>query len=189
LLTLAIVSCTLTKLFEFTIPRGNNTLTAIWLIYIGMIMMQKKHIAFNNRYIAIASIIIAWHYATIVGGVKINNNDYETVISLTMSSIACLYIICYFSKKIEHNLIGRALSIIGRDSFYIMGLHFFGFKICSLLLLAMGVDVNLAKLAAPAGNSIVLLFLYLSCGVLIPLGFMYTFRKMKMIMLNFKNIK
>lgn len=70
LLTLAIVSCTLTKLFEFTIPRGNNTLTAIWLIYIGMIMMQKKHIAFNNRYIAIASIIIAWHYATIVGGGK-----------------------------------------------------------------------------------------------------------------------
>ena len=105
---------------------------------------------------------------------------------LTFSSIACLYVICYFSKKIEHNIIGHALSVVGRDSFYIMGLHFFGFKVCSLLLFAIGIDVNLAQLTAPAGNSIYLLFLYLLCGVLIPLGFMFAFRKVKMVLLSLK---
>ena len=184
-----IASCTLTKLFNFTIPRVNNTLTAIWLIYIGMLLMQKMRIAFNNRYIALVSILIAWHAATIVGGVKININRYESVIMLTVSSVACLYVICFLSKKVESNLLGRALSIVGKDSFYIMGLHFFGFKVCSLLLIVLGVNVNLAKLTAPAGNSVILLFLYLLCGLLIPLGFMYTLRKVKMIMLNLKDIK
>ena len=186
LLFLAVFSCTLTKLFDFTIPRGNNTLTAIWLIYIGMLMMQRKHLAFNNKFIALASIIIAWHAASIAGGVKINKNIYESVIMLTISSIACLYVICYFSKMIEHNFMGHALSVVGKNSFYIMGLHFFGFKACSLMLIAIGIDINLAKLTAPAGNSIILLFLYLLCGVLIPLGFMFTFRKVKTVLLRLK---
>lgn len=184
-----IVSCTLTKLFDFTIPRCNNTLTAMWLIYIGMLLMQKRRMEFNNRYIALACIIIAWHAATIVGGVRINNNRYESVIMLTVSSLACLYVICYLSKKVENNLFGRALSIIGKDSFYIMGLHFFGFKVCSLMLIAIGIDINLAKLTAPAGNSIILLFLYLLCGVLIPLGFMFVFRSVKIFLLNLMNFK
>lgn len=179
LFVLAILSCTLTNLYNFTIPRANNTITAIWLIYIGMLMVQKLHIVFDNVYLALIGLIIGWHTATIVGGVSLNKNSYETVIILTISSCACLYFLCYISKKIEKTFAGKTLSMVGKDSFYIMGLHFFGFKICSLLLIAIGMNINLAELTAPAGDHVFLALLYLLFGVFAPLGFMWIFRKVK----------
>lgn len=67
-LSFAIISCTLTKLFGLTIPRFNNTFAAIWLIYIGMLLVQKARITFSNGLIAAGSALLAWHTATVRGG-------------------------------------------------------------------------------------------------------------------------
>ena len=67
-LSLAIISCTLTKLFGLTIPRFNNTFVAIWLLYVGMLLVQKVRIAFSNGLIAMGSALLAWHTATVRGG-------------------------------------------------------------------------------------------------------------------------
>lgn len=37
-------------------------------------------------------------------------------------------------KHIEANVVGKAIAYIGKDSFYVMALHFVGFKLCSLSL-------------------------------------------------------
>lgn len=68
LLACVLVSCTMTNVFDFTIPRFNNTITAIWLIYLGMMIVQKQKILFNNKYIVLISAFLTWHTATILGG-------------------------------------------------------------------------------------------------------------------------
>ena len=101
------------------------------------------------------------------GGVSLNSNKYNDVLTLTVSSVMALYVVCYFSKKIENSHIGHLLSKCGKDSFYIMGLHFLGFKIGSCILSLFGVNTDLASLTAPAGKSV------------FSLAFMALFRKVK----------
>lgn len=68
LLIVCITSCTLTKLFDFTIPRFNNTLTAMWLIYCGYMLKNRLNLVFQNKYICMACCLIVYHIATISGG-------------------------------------------------------------------------------------------------------------------------
>ena len=67
-LSLAVFACTLTHCFNFTIPRFNNTLVAVWLIYVGMLVVQKAKFQFNNSIVALVCGLIAWHSATCRGG-------------------------------------------------------------------------------------------------------------------------
>lgn len=60
-------------------------------------------------------------YCSNFGGVSLNSNKYNDVLTLTVSSVMALYVVCYFSKKIENSHIGHLLSKCGKDSFYIMG--------------------------------------------------------------------
>lgn len=64
----AVVSCTLTQLYDFTIPRGNNTIVAVWLVYVGMMLFQRVKVKFNNGCVAVLSGLVAWHSATRWGG-------------------------------------------------------------------------------------------------------------------------
>lgn len=63
-LLLAVFSCTLTQLFNITVSRFNNTLVAVWLIYVGMLLVQRAKVKFNNPVLAIVASVIAWHSAT-----------------------------------------------------------------------------------------------------------------------------
>lgn len=47
-----------------------------------------------------------------------------------------LYII--IGKHIEANVVGKAIAYIGKDTFYVMALHFVGFKFCTLALQGIG---------------------------------------------------
>ena len=178
--SLAIISCTLTKLIGFTIPRFNNTLVAIWLIYVGMLLVQKARVKFSNGLIAIFCGLIAWHSATILGGVDLVANDFSDVISLTITSTSCLYIVCYLSRLIERvKWLSNIMSNIGRDSLYIMGLHFLGFKVGTHLVNAMGMNASLAQLVPRTGNNLLLMVYYVFWGVVAPLLFIYSFRVIK----------
>lgn len=161
LLFLCILSSTMTNVFTFTIPRFNNTLTAMWLIYCGYILMNKFQWNFTNKIACLISILIVYYIAIIEGGVALNGNQYHDALTLTASSIAALYIVNYISRKIEKTYIGYALSYCGRNSFYIMGLHFLGFKLGTIILSYIGIKQNLGELTAPAQSSITLLLFYL----------------------------
>ena len=179
-LALAVLACTLTHLFNFTIPRFNNTLAAVWLIYIGMLVVQKAQLQFNNPIVVFACILIAWHSATCLGGVNLVANDYSDVIVLTVTSFACLYVVCYVSKYINKSTwLNKIFSAIGRDSFYIMGLHFIGFKIGTLLLSCVGIEMPLAELLPPVGGNCLMFLYYALFGVFFPLAFMIVFRIIK----------
>lgn len=157
LLFFCILSSTMTNLFGFTIPRFNNTFTAMWLIYCGYILKNNFHLNFTNKFICLISILIVYHIATMQGGVLLNANQYHDALTLTISSIAALYIVNYTSQKIEKSYIGHILAFCGKNSFYIMGLHFLGFKLGTIILSWIGIKQNLGELMAPAQSSFVLL--------------------------------
>ena len=117
-------------------------------------------------------------------GVQLNSNKYSDVVLLTSSSIAALYVICYFSRKIENSKVGHLLALCGKDSFYIMGLHFVGFKIGTYILAYFGIHRNLSDLTAPAGTSFLLLVFYWLFTITFSLCFMALFRKMKNIVVS-----
>ncbi|MBQ8737572.1 MAG: acyltransferase [Bacteroidaceae bacterium] len=179
LLLLCIASCFATKLFNLTIPRFNNVFTAMWLIYCGYILNQRIKIKYDNKWILLISCIFVYHIASLYGVVKLNSNKFADVITLTAGSIASLYIICFFAKKIEHNCIGKILAYCGRDSFYIMAMHFLGFKILTLVLNLFGFDFKLSSHIAPSEGNTLLTILYITAGVLFPISFIFIFRFIK----------
>lgn len=181
LLFFCILSSTMTNLFGFTIPRFNNTFTAMWLIYCGYILKNNFHLNFTNKFICLISILIVYHIATMQGGVLLNANQYHDALTLTISSIAALYIVNYTSQKIEKSYIGHILAFCGKNSFYIMGLHFLGFKLGTIILSWIGIKQNLGELMAPAQSSFVLLLFYLIFSVVFSLLFITSLRQLKAI--------
>lgn len=114
-----------------------------------------------------------------MGGVSLNGNYYRDTLSLILVSVAALYVICFLSRQLEGHAVGKFLALCGKDSFYIMGLHFVGFKLGTIGLNWCGADLPLAALTAPAGDSLGLLLIYLGFGVLFPVAFMWGFRQIK----------
>lgn len=84
----------------------------------------------------------------------------------------------YIGKHIEANVVGKAIAYVGKDSFYVMALHFVGFKFCTLALQGIGYwGTNLSDLTPGVGGNNLLLFVYALFGVGFPLVFMWGFRK------------
>ena len=176
-LSLAILSCICTQLFNLTIPRFNNVFTASWLLYVGMLVNQRYRIQYSSGFITALCVIVVFHLILLhKGSVALNTNRYDDVVILTISSLSFLYIVCFFSKKIQDTYIGRTLCVIGKDSFYVMGLQFVGFKIGSVILNYVGCDVALSSLKAPAGNNLLLFVFYLLMGTFIPIIIIYIVR-------------
>ena len=63
-----------------------------------------------------------------------NGYEYKDILQLLVAAPAVLYIIMYIGKHIETNVVGKAIAYVGKESFYVMALHFVGFKLCSLSL-------------------------------------------------------
>ena len=155
LLATCIVAGILSNKYGLTIRRFSNTFTAMLLIYVGKIMYQKMKLSFDNGYLAIICGLIAFEVACMLGGVSLNGNEYKDILQLLVAAPAVLYIIMYIGKHIETNFVGKAIAYIGKDSFYVMALHFVGFKLCSLSLNIAGCGGgNLADLTPNIGNNI-----------------------------------
>lgn len=186
LLSLAILSCLFTNLYGLTIPRFSNVFTASWLIYVGMLVNQRHRIQYSSGFVLTLCIILVFHLILLhKGSVALNTNKYDDVVMLTMSSLSFLYIICFFSKKVQDTYAGRVLSAVGKDSFYIMGLQFIGFKMGSIILISVGCDVALSSLRAPAGENFLLFVFYLFIGVFVPIVIIKTIRFAKNIVFCF----
>ena len=132
--------------------------------------------------------MVFYSYAVLHGGIHLNQNDFGDIGTLTLSACAALYVVAFIAKSVKGFAV-RLLAWIGRDSFYIMALHFLAFKICSLILNMFGEDFNPALLEAPAYNAF-LYFYYAIGGVFLPLLFIYLWRKGKLFFLRcFREIK
>lgn len=138
LLTMCIIAGILSNKYGLTIRRFSNTFTAMLLINVGKLMYQRLKLSFNNGYMAIVCALIAFEAACMLGGVSLNGNVYRDILQLLVAAPAVLYIIMYIGKRIETNAIGKAIANVGKESFYVMALHFVGFKLCTLALQAVG---------------------------------------------------
>ena len=78
------------------------------------------------------------------------------------------------------------MELCGRESFYIMGLHIVGFKLCTMALMGIGVvDGGLERIMTPEINvNILLLLVYTACGMVIPLILIASFRKVKSLIIR-----
>lgn len=178
LLSMCIIAGILSHKYGLTIRRFSNTFTAMLLIYVGKLMYQKMKLSFDNGYMAIVCALIAFEVACMLGGVSLNGNEYKDILQLLVAAPAVLYIIMYIGKRIETNAIGKAIAYVGKESFYVMALHFVGFKLCTLALQGVGYGgANLGDLTPSIGSDLFLLLLYAIFGVGFPLVFMWGFRK------------
>ena len=181
LLALQTASCIFTNVYGLTIPRFSNAISVMLLLYIGQQLHGKLQVKFDNPYLLVAALLIVYESSLLTGSVGLNHNNYKDVLHLTVGSTAALYAVCFVSKKLEGSRIGKWLELCGRESFYIMGLHIVGFKLCTMVLMALGVvDGGLERLMTPALNgNILLLLVYTACGMVIPLVLITLFRKVK----------
>lgn len=149
------------------------------LLYIGQQLHGRLKVKFDNPYLFVVSILVVYESSLLIGPIGLNHNGYKDVLQLTVGCTAALYAVCFISKKLEKRRIGKVLELCGRESFYIMGLHIVGFKLCTMLLMSLGVvDGGLEYLMTPKlGNNVILLIVYTLCGMFFPVAFMYGFRK------------
>lgn len=179
LLFLVLFSCICSEKFSLTIPRVNNTLTAMWLIYCGYIVRNIIKVKFNNGYVAIAAFMLLYHIAMIGGGIALYKNYYHDVFLLTGVSFSALYVVCYLSRKIESTWVGWGVEKCGKDSFHIMALHLVGFKLGIVIMNMFGANIFLADQMPKLGSNYLYVIILFTCGVVFPLLFIYLFRMVK----------
>lgn len=175
LLSMALISFIATKYFDIIIPRFSNVFTAMWLIYVGM--MIKRGVKFTKGKIAAGATVVVFLACYLLDprGFSLNVNRYDGIFSLTFVSVTALYAVCYLSRKIEATRIGNALKVVGRESFSVMALHFIGFKLCSMLV-GRYMEVELSSLEARCGDSVALFLLYMAFGVGAPIVIVRAYR-------------
>lgn len=180
LLAMCIIAGLLSNKYGLTIRRFSNTFTAMLLIYLGKVMYQKMKLSFDNGYLAIACVLVVFEVACMLGGVALNGNEYKDILQLIVAAPTVLYIIMYIGNLIEKNRVGKAIAYVGNNSFYVMALHFVGFKLCTLGLNVVSCGgASLTDLTPNVENNVALLFLYAVFGVGFPLVFMWGFRRVK----------
>lgn len=152
------------------IPRFSNTLTAMWLIYCGYKLRSLFKVEFTNPWLALVSLLILWQSASLGPGFgAIGGLAHADAVSLTVSSVAALYLTCFIAHLVESRFLGNILSQIGECSFHIMALHLLAFKAGTLLLRASGIlNPDLSSLLAPAQGSLLLFIYYAVLGVGLP---------------------
>lgn len=172
LFALCTAACAATKA-GYVIPRCNNTLCALWLIYCGYKLRNAARVQFDNPAAAVAGVIIVYQSAVMEWA------EGFDVLTLTGTGVGALYVTCFAARKIEGTRAGKALVRCGQASFYIMTLHLAAFKPATLLLALAGVCRPLAAERAPAGDSAPLMLYYFILSTALSLLFMAAVRAVK----------
>ncbi len=174
LLAAALFSSLLTNAVGFHIPRFNRALTAMFWLYTGYFLFRVKGCRFDDKRVAIVSLILFY-----AGNVLIGITPFDSFALNTLTSFAALYIICYVFRSMEGSRLSRVIAYFGQDSLYIMILHFVGFRLATMCLNHCGYSLDLAASRAPAGTSLFLMAVYLFAGVVFPILFIRTWRRIK----------
>lgn len=163
-LGLMLTSSMMTNVFDFTIPRFNNTLTAVFLIDLCQLIYREFGCKFNNKGIFAFSILILLNLP-LYGQLSLTNNYFKDPAFLVMVAVCGMYVLYFIAQHLREG-IKRIFVYIGKQSFWIMALQFTAFKVGSVFLnLFMEVDVNSL---VPTAESIWLLVYYLLVGTFLP---------------------
>ena len=164
-LCLMLTSSALTNVAGFTIPRFNNTLTAVFLIDLCQFLYRKLEWKFDNPWVfTIAAVVLL--SLPLYGHLSMTNNYFQDPAFLLIVAICGMYVLYYLSQKMTGSGYTKILSFIGRQSFWIMALHFTGFKIGSAIL-NLFINTDVSSLTPTASNAFIVAF-YLFAGILIP---------------------
>ena len=150
------------------------------LIYIGQQIFQKWKWKFDNGYVAFVCAVFVFQGTLLMGNgsVSFNDNDYNDMMQLTIGSVAALYVLSYIGKVIENNVLGKCISFLGTESFYIMCLHVVGFHLCTELLNSLNiVDGGRSAGMTPRLDDFMTVTLYFVFGIVTPLIIMSLWRK------------
>lgn len=170
-LVLVVMSNFSTNLFGIVLPKINNSISGMGLIYLGSYMFQRGLCDYVNKYTFLISLMLLWNISLLDNQISLNKNAYNSVLQLIGITISAYYTYAFIAKKIERSYLGKAISFIGEYSFAIMGLHFVGFKICSMFLSFLtGNDVASYYLTTPdLGGNYFYIFSYYIFGIFIPI--------------------
>lgn len=181
ILSMSIISCVLTQKYSFTISRFSVSLTAMWLIWMGMIVNQRLKWTYDNFWGFLISIVV-FVMCFVLQHVRLTmaTNQYQDLLHLCGGTLCYIYICCFIARKIEHTIVGNMLAIIGKESLYIMALHILGFFMCNSVLTMGGVfsaDAHRGMYTFSIDENVALFLLYLLFGIGVPLVFAFCFRK------------
>ena len=161
------------------------------LIYIGMCINQYLKLKYDNGWIfAICLLLfiqcVVLQHVTIV----MAKNSYQDLFQLCIGSCCAIYVLGYVARKIEKTYIGDFLSLMGRESLYLMALHILGFFICSSLLWKMDLispDDKHGMYTYCREGHWGILFLYVLFGIFVPLAIIFVYRQIRRIALFSKD--
>ena len=169
----AILSCIATQKYGFTINRVNVAFTAMFLINVGRLIKQNINIEYNNIWMfSVCALIFVQCFILQHQSLTMARNQYQDLGWLVLGSLCIIYIYTFIAKILEKSYFAKAISFIGRNSFYVMALHILGFFCCNSILITFGVFDSTSEMGMYTfayGKNIVLLVLYTFMGLAVPL--------------------
>lgn len=166
-LLMTIISSIARDKYSIEIPKVSNTCSILVLLFVGQYLGQKK-INFDNKIVLVASCLIFWQYDVLHRPMALNHNNYSDVVFLVVAPLSALYIIGFCGKKIQGDIVGRLFSYVGKESFWIMGLHMIGFHVFTTILETLGWNFE-PHFTTPVLSNVFLVLGYLLFGVCVPL--------------------
>lgn len=180
MLLAGVTSCVLSQKLDITISRFSTAMTALFLVWWGMIVNQKWQWKYDKLW-ALAIAVITFVFCNIIQTehMVLAHNQYQDLLHLVVGSTAAIYIIGYIGRKIEDNIVGRFLALMGKESLYLMAFHIIGFFLCNSLMKKIGVfgpEDKTGLYTYNIGDNYLLLFLYVACGISTSFALLYAWR-------------
>ena len=132
--TLAMISNILSNKYSLTLNRFSNSISAMFLIYLGQLFNVKLKLKFDSLPAFCGAFLLFVHEIIYSGSISLNNNFFHGVFHLACGGGATTYMLMFASKKISTSHFGKILAIVGKHSFTIMALHLVCFKLCTMIL-------------------------------------------------------
>ena len=107
-LCLMLTSSALTNVAGFTIPRFNNSLTAVFLIDLCQFLYRKLEWKFDNPWDFIISAIVLFSLP-LYGYLSMNKNVFQDPAFLLVVAICGMYVLYYLSQKIVGGVLQNTL--------------------------------------------------------------------------------
>lgn len=176
-----ITSHIISNVFNINVPRISNAFSVCILIFMGSFIFNYKRNWLTDIRCFILACLVIVNNIIFPGEIIYNTNSYTSIYYLLSVCLSSLFFLSYIFSNFNLGFIGSILSFIGKNSFYVMGLHMIGFKIVSSIMYYLfgGNFKNNIMDLRPISEDLSTTLLYLLAGILIPLVTITSLRKLK----------
>ena len=185
LLLFSVASCVLSQNYGFTVNRISTSVTAMFLVWWGMIINRKLNWQYNKWWGLCIALIIFVHCVIMQRSeMTLARNEYQDLVYLSIGSTAAVYLLCFIGKMIKDSFVGKFFALLGRESLYLMAFHIIGFFICNSFLVKLGVfNIGDEKglYTYKFGNNPLILLAYVSFAIGTSFAILYLWRFTKLI--------